>query len=233
MSDSRLSALKRLASTGDHSARVAWISEWLRADPACEACAGTTRGRPAALERVRDDMERAARQDGHPIPDDAAWLEQWDSTAQGVVTRATWLEGDQRCSLQRIVSAHQIAGPPPCKACHGTGTERRWRVEAAAWAGDPAAQAATRVPLAVDRWAWAEGFSRWGSECAVRAACAAEEAGGRARSAAAMWSQWARGSATDTAPEVAISSAINSTSMEHVRSAVLSALVPWLLGAEA
>lgn len=231
MSDARLADLARSAATGDHQARVAYLAAWLRSDPACEACEGTTRGRPAALERVRGDMERQSQRDGHPIPDDAEWSEWWDSTALGVVTRARWREGDQLCSLQRVVSAHQIADPPPCKACHGTGAQRWWRVECAAWAGDEAARAVAPGKQPADRWEWAEGFGAWGLECAVRAACAAEEAYGRGRSAAALWAEWNRGTLTHRDPAGAIHAAINATSLEHVRAAVLAALLPWLLGA--
>jgi hypothetical protein len=154
MSDARLSTLRRAALTGDLSARVAWLSEWLRVSPACETCA-------VPADAVRDEAGRF-----------------WRSPA-------------------RILNDQDIAN---CPACHGTGTQRRSRVELAAYCGDEAAQAvlgsswrseaaggsqAAAAGLAVYRdgpgsraafEGWARGLSRWGRETATRAAVAASRA---------------------------------------------------------
>lgn len=84
MSDARLSTLRRAALTGDHGARVAWLTEWLRGDPACSACGGQ----------------------GCACCDEP---------------------GETVCPMST------------CSICHGTGTQRRSRVELAAYCFDPAA----------------------------------------------------------------------------------------------
>jgi hypothetical protein len=140
VSDARLSTLRRAALTGDLSARVAWLSEWLRTDPACEECSGS--GHHLVARRVAYG--------GAPHHMDYVW--------------------------------HPDG---PCSACHGTGTQRRWRVELAAYVGDEAAIAVAGEQFGhmgeravVAHWApvlsdWARGLSRWGRETCVRAAVAA------------------------------------------------------------
>jgi hypothetical protein len=143
VSDARLSTLRRAALTGDLSARVAWLSEWLRTDPACEECSGS--GHHLVARRVAYG--------GAPHHMDYVW--------------------------------HPDG---PCSACHGTGTQRRWRVELAAYVGDEAAIAVAGEQFGhmgeravVAHWApvlsdWARGLSRWGRETATRAAVAASRA---------------------------------------------------------
>jgi hypothetical protein len=217
VSDARLSTLRRAALTGDLSSRVAYLSEWLRSDPACETCGGRgqtplpSRGTTAfhsvrrdleALDRIQQGQPVALNAEGRVVPADDML------DALGYAVAMVPQDRPVEISLPLADRRHDWSAVPrqawrtstPCSVCHGTGTQRRSRVELLAYCGDEAAQAvlgsswrseaaggsqAAAAGLAVYRdgpgsraafEGWARGLSRWGRETATRAAVAASRA---------------------------------------------------------
>ena len=167
-----------------------YLVEWLRSDPRCAACGGHS-----FVDRLASSPGPVAFF-GELSPDERRQV------LEAPVSNQPW-SPDQALTMAPVWVER-------CESCRGTGRERLWRVECAAYLGDEAAR--NVVPhVAIDphdpgyaarasaRWpghlhvldghpieTWAKGLARWGRMVSVRAALAA---GWQAATASAQRSQ--------------------------------------------